>query len=114
MRSQGSIQQYSTASTSHVNGGVSAAVSTIAADADHFWVVERIDYSYSSTPTAGGLTVEIGGTLLLDIDITAAGPGVLDFSQSPLYASDYAKSEALVVTLKDGGASTQKLTVRYR
>jgi len=51
------------------------AAVTIAADVDHIHVIDRIFWSYSGTPTAGRLTVSVGGTVVFDHDIRTAGPG---------------------------------------
>lgn len=86
-----------------------AAVVTIAAKADEFWVIDWITWSYDDDPVGGRLTVEIGGVLVWDIDITVGGPGHIEFTGA-LYGS---KNQAVVVTLANGGAA-QKVNLRYR
>jgi hypothetical protein len=85
------------------------AVVTIAANAVEFWVIDWITWSYSNVPTAGKLTVTIGGTVVWEVDVTVGGPGHVEFTGA-LYG---AKNQAVVVTLANG-AVTQKVNVRYR
>lgn len=85
------------------------AVVTIAADANEFWAIDWISWSYSADPVGGRLTVTIGGTVVWEVDITVGGPGHIEFLK-PLYGS---KNAAVVITLKDGSA-TNKVNVRYR
>lgn len=97
-----------------------AAVHTIAADANQFWVIDSIEWSYDSVPTGGRLSITIGGTLVFDVDITAAGPGHFDWSHAPRFTNllnkgQPLKNEAVVITLASGGASAiGNLNVRYR
>ena len=74
----------------------------IAADADEFWTIARIVVSGAS----GALTVTIGSTVVLNVDIT--GFADLDFHASPLH-NNYTKNEAVAVA-----CSGAKLNVRYR
>lgn len=98
----------------HYPAANTAAVITIAADAEQFWVLDWLMWSYSEVPTAGRLTVAIGGTTYIDLDITAAGPGPLRF-EPPLYNPSFAKGETMVITLAAGGGTcTGKLSARYR
>jgi hypothetical protein len=104
----------------HLTGTASSAdvTLTIAAKADEFWVIDWISWSYSADPTAGALSVTIGGTTVYQIDITTGGPAHIDFTEGPLYtklrtSSGPRKNEAVVITL-DNGAVVGKLNVRYR
>lgn len=40
-------------------------------------VIDGVAWSYSAAPTGGKLQLKEGSTVLLEVDITAAGPGVL-------------------------------------
>lgn len=114
MRCSASLSQSTLQKHEHNDGVADAAVVTLAADPLQFHVIDRVDYSYSSAPTAGGLTIAINGVTVLAIDITAAGPGHLDLSDTPLYDPAYTANQAVVVTLLDGGGMNHKLTVIYR
>lgn len=90
------------------------AVITIPADADEFWMLDSVGWSYDGDPTGGRLTVAIGGTLLLDTDVTSGGPGLLEF-RKPYYKTAETKNEAMVITLYAGGSGvTGKVYCRYR
>lgn len=98
----------------HFPAAATAAVVTIAADSEQAWCLRRISASYSAAPTAGRLTVVAGSTTLLDIDITAAGPFVLDLDQENVLTNN-TKNEAVVVTLASGGGTVVgKLNVQYQ
>lgn len=86
------------------------AVITIAADANQFWVLDWIGYSYATTPTNGKLTIAIGGVTVYAVDITAAGPSHIDFHH-PLYQEVLGRT--MVITLTNGGGA-KNLNVRYR
>lgn len=86
-----------------------AAVVTIPANADEFWAIDWITWSYAGTPTNGNLQVSIGGVVVWQVDITVGGPGHIEFKR-PLYG---AKNQAVVVTLANGGVAN-KVNVRYR
>lgn len=86
------------------------AVVTIAADANQFWVIDWISWSYGGTPTGGKLGVTIGGVLVYQIDITASGHGHVDFVR-PLHIPIL--NRAVVVTLTNGTVAN-KVNVRYR
>jgi hypothetical protein len=87
-----------------------AATYTIAAVAGHKNSIQKIFYSYSAAPTGGRLLVESpSGTTIFDTDITAAGPGSVDFGKNPLIGGT---NSALIVTLASGaGAVAGKLVV---
>jgi len=89
-----------------------AAVITIAADADHRWVLETLSWSYDALPTGGLLTISVGGSVKYKEFITNKGPGFFPVCG---WNEDGAKNEALVVTLAAaGGAVTGTLNVTYR
>lgn len=95
-------------------GANANAVITVAADGDEFWLIDAIGWSYSGAPTTGRLVATIGATTLVDIDIRASGPGLLEFNK-PFYKTDETKNEALVITLHAGGDGvTGKVYCRYR
>ena len=85
------------------------------ANADNFWVLDYVAWSYSGNPTGGKCTVQIGGTTVFEVDVTSAGHGFINFEQHGLYNAAQTKNEALVVTLAAGGGSVVgKLQIRYR
>lgn len=89
-----------------------AATATKAANADQFWVVDWITWSYEGGTPTGNLIVTLGSTTVLDVDIVAAGPGQLIFDK-PLYVGT--KNEALTITLAAGGTGvTGKVSARIR
>lgn len=99
---------------SHYPSANVAAVVTIAADADKFHAISRIDYSYDAAPTGGNLQVVAGSTTILNVDITSAGHGYFDLKFPDLLHNAFTKNEAVVVTLAAGGSGVDgKLTVRY-
>jgi len=91
-----------------------ATVITIAAASDQFWALDWIAYSYTATPTGGGLTITINGTTVFDLSVPAAGEGFISFD-GPLYREVAGKNAAMVITLAGGGgAVVGKLNIRYR
>lgn len=94
--------------TDHRSTGAAGGAATVAkaVDTERGYVVSQIDWSYSTTPTGGGLTIADGTGTLFNIDIAAAGPGGVKF-EPPLLS---AKSSALTVTLAaPGGAVVGKV-----
>lgn len=85
------------------------AIVTVAADANEFWVLDWISWSYGGTPSGGNLKVEIDGTIVWQVDITNGGPGHIEF-EKPIYGE---KNKELKVTLADGGVAN-KVNIRYR
>lgn len=84
-----------------------AVVVTVAALPSQQHVLAGVAWSYSATPTGGKLTIADGSTTVLEVDITAGGPGSLYLP--PLGGTT---NTALVVTLAAGsGAVVGKLTV---
>ena len=76
-----------------------AAIITLAAEHHVRHLVRTIVWSYSVAPTAGRLTLTVDGTIRLDVDITAAGPGALPLDLLT------AEQAAVVITLAAGGAA---------
>jgi hypothetical protein len=90
------------------------AVITVAASPNEFWVIDAIGWSYSAAPTNGRLVASIGGVTLIDIDIIAGGPGLIEL-RKPFYKTDETRNEALVITLHAGsGSVVGKVYCRYR
>lgn len=93
----------------HVPNANTAAVVTLAATAGWAWIVERIVWSYSATPTGGRLTIVETETTVLDIDITSGGPGPFEVGE------EYSAGAAVVITLAAGsGSVVGKLNVKAR
>lgn len=85
-----------------------AAIVTVALTASKTTTVHGCQWSYSTSPTAGRLTIVTASTTILDLDITGAGPGGFNF-MIPGGAG-----EAVVITLAAGsGACVGKLNVQY-
>jgi hypothetical protein len=95
-------------------GTDTAAVATQAADAEQFWCIDWIRWSYSAAPTGGKVTVAVGGVTIDEFDVTAGGPGIMRYDP-PLYVPEQTLNQAVVVTLAAAGAGiTGKLLVRGR
>ena len=85
-----------------------AVVNYAAAGAGVQHCISGIAWSYSGSPTAGNLQVTDGGNIIFNIDITAAGPGVINFMPPKKAAAN----SALAITLAAGGAGVSgKLSV---
>lgn len=103
--------QPAAAGNKHLPASNTAAVVTkTAAGAGLFNACAGVYWSYSGNPTGGKLTLEdVSGTTVLEVDITAGGPGFLPFSPPIRNA---AANTALIVTLAAGGSGiTGKLAV---
>jgi len=86
-----------------------AVVITLAAVEDHRHVLLSLEWSYSSNPTGGGITVAVGSTIF-QIDIKSAGSGQMIFQAGKFGAV----GTAMVITLAAAGGSTVgKLNVSY-
>ena len=97
------------------SGTDEAAVVTVAADANAYWAVRRIDYSWAVAAAAvDTLTLAFGGTTVWEVEIAAAsGPDYIDFKDNPINNA-MAANEALTVTMSaGGGSSTSKVNVVY-
>lgn len=103
----------------HAPAADTAAVVTIAADADEFWALDSIHYGYDKAP--GGvetLVVTIGGVVkhtgYVPNDINNAGPHEALFPGG-LYVGPKNKNEALVVTLSAAtGTCKGVVNITYR
>lgn len=90
----------------HVPAANTAAIVTFTAVVGQRHVLEFVAWSYSAAPTGGRLTITDGGVTVLDVDIIAGGPGVLDVQLRSEINS------AVVATLAAAGAAiTGKLNV---
>ena len=85
------------------------AVATIPAVPGEFHAIVGVHWSHSIAPTAGLLTIAIGGVTVFEVHVTAAGPGVINF-EKPL--QNGVMNAAVVVTLT-GGAAVKRLNVQY-
>ncbi len=91
----------------HVPAAATAAIVSESAVVGTRYVIHNIQWSYSATPTNGRLTVS-DGTTRLDLDITAAGPGVIPV------CIPCDEDAAMTVTLASGGGTVVgKLNVQY-
>lgn len=83
-----------------LNAAANAAAAVTLADPGDFAqnVIGGVYWSYSGAPTGGKLTISAAGTTLLEVHITAAGPGQLD-----LEGFSPGRSLALTATLAAGG-----------
>lgn len=80
----------------------SAVVKTYAAVPGKCHVIGGVAWSYSAAPTGGNLKIEDGaGVVILDLDITAAGPGSVPFSPPKRGTAN----TDLVITLAAAGAA---------
>lgn len=99
----------------HHPAATTAAVVTIAADADHFWVIDRVDVSFDQDPTsAETLTIAINAVTVWKIDIPNGwADGHLGFLfPHGLYTT--VKNQAVTVSLSAPTAGTGKVNVSYR
>lgn len=89
---------------------------TITANADHYWVIDRIDVSISGVPAAETtLTITFGGAIEWEHEITSGGFGPIPFHNCPIFAADRKKNEEMIVELSaPGGSLTGQITVHYR
>jgi hypothetical protein len=77
------------------------AVATYAAAPGQAHVVGGVQWSYSAAPAGGRLKIEDGaGNIIFDLDITAAGPGSIQFP----FGRAGAIGTAMIVTLFAAGA----------
>ena len=86
-----------------------AAVVTIAAVADRQHFLHGVQWSYSTDPTGGSLTIAVNGVTVWKVDIVSGGPGGFGAVEIPS-----GTNEAIVVTLATGtGACVGKVNVQY-
>lgn len=110
----------------HAPAADTAAIVTIAADADQFWVLSSIHYGYDKAPGgAETLTVAFGGvtkfTAYIPNDIKAAGPHPILLPEGGLFnpsttaPNEGVKNEAMVVTLSAAtGTCKGSVNITYR
>lgn len=78
-----------------------AAIVTLTADTTRGYILSQVNYSYSGAPTGGNLKIESpASTIFVQIDVTAAGPGVLNLVPPQIFP----KNTNVVITLAAGGA----------
>lgn len=88
-----------------------AAVVTFAAETGKRHHLVSVAWSYSAAPTGGNLKVEdASGTRVFSVDVTAAGPGSLQFEN----ALRGEVGNALIVTLAAGGAGISGKVNAYK
>lgn len=101
-----SFPMLGTTKTVHAPASNTAAVVTLTAVASYHRAIKTIIWSYSAAPTGGRLTITDNAVTVLDMDITAAGPGILPIGMA------FTENTQVVVTLAAGGAGISgKLTV---
>lgn len=88
------------ANTGTAGANTAVTITKAAAGAGISNVISEVIWSYNAAP-AGSILITDGGTTVIQFDITAAGPGFVQFDP-PLRM---AANSALVVTLGAGGAS---------
>jgi hypothetical protein len=98
----------------HVKGGAgSTATVTIAANADEFWAIARIDWSWSATQ-GGDITVTYGGVTVWEHHAATHGYGYADFKFPTFLHNNFTKNEELKVVMSSaGGSVVPRLTVHY-
>ena len=98
---------------SSATSGAGAAVSiTLAADPLIRYILRALNVSYSAAPTGGRISVTDGGTTVLDMDITAAGPLSIYLGEGGIQG--IGKNRAMVATLAaPGGAVIGKVSLAY-
>ncbi len=98
----------------HVAGSAgSPATVTIAANADEFWAIARIDWSWSATQV-GNITVTDGGVTVWEHHAATHGYGYADFKFPTFLHNDFTKNEELQVQMSAaGGSVVPRLTVHY-
>jgi hypothetical protein len=78
-----------------------AATTTIAADENERWVIDRLDFSYDDDPTAGttGTLIVTDATNVFKIHVVKGNPSPLVGSGgNPVYVAS-AKNKAVTITL---------------
>lgn len=74
-------------------------------------ILAGVIWSYSGGTPAGRLTIKDGSSIILDVDITASGPGYLPLDASPIRITP---GNAMEVRLWAGGAGVVgKVTARH-
>ena len=82
---------------------------TLAATTGKAWVITALSWSYNAAPTGGLVTVQDRATTVLELAITATGPGEVSL---PLAGVAGSTGNAVTVTLAAAGAAvTGRLNV---
>ena len=69
------------------SGSNAINIITYAAQANVSHAIEKVVFSYNAAPTGGQLYIEDEATTIFSVDITAAGPGPIDFDDDPIVGS---------------------------
>ena len=87
------------------NSGTPGGAATVqyAASPGNSHTISGIAWSYGSAPTGGNLLIQDGATTIFNMDITAAGPGVIVFPRP----KKGTPGNALTITLAGGGGPIQ-------
>lgn len=91
---------------------LAATITYAAGGAGVYHAIGGVAWSYNATPTGGNLVIQDGsGNTIFSIDITAAGPGAVNFNPPKRGSAN----TALIVNLAAGGVSvTGKVSVLSR
>jgi hypothetical protein len=91
------------------SAGAAAAITYSAGASGVQHCLGGVAWSYSATPTSGGLKIEDGsGNIVFQIDITAAGPGYIPFTPPK---KGTAATAMIVTLLAPGGAVIGRINV---
>lgn len=102
------VPRLGTTKAVHAPSANTNAVVTLTAVANNHRAIRTVIWSYSGAPTGGRLNITDGGSLVLDFDITAGGPGML-----PLNMAFAENTEVVVTLVAGGGGISGKLTVEH-
>lgn len=83
------------------SGAGAAATLTLAAIAGQRHNIKAIRWSYSGTPTGGGMVIVVDGVMVFDEDYTAGGPGFVDFPTTLTSTV----GGVIAITINGGGGS---------
>jgi len=89
-----------------------AVTITIPADAENFWAVGRVDWSWSAS-NGGDITISYNGTPVWKHHDATHGHGYAKFTFPDFLHNNYTLNEELTVTISGVGSATGRLTVRY-
>lgn len=82
-------------------GGAAATVTLAAPGSGKRWAITGIFWSYDSAPTGGKITLTIAGSVIIEFNVTAAGPGFIPFER-PMDCTD---NGAVSLVAAGGGGS---------
>lgn len=85
--------------TAAVNTAVVVTINGVASQAIR---ITSLSWSYNSAPTGGVITVVVNAVTILQLDVTAAGPG---FVELPPGGLECALGQSAVITLTAAGAA---------